>query len=60
MALVEGLAGGGEGAPGVGQDPVHPGGDPGVHTGEARNATALAPADHTNLDRESLILGKYA
>jgi len=46
--LVEGGAGGGEGAGGVGHDPVHLLSHPGVDTGEAFEGTSTSPADNSN------------
>merc|ERR1712020_436158 len=46
--LVEGSAGGGEGAGGVGQDPVHLLSHPSIDTGEAFESTSTSPADNSN------------
>merc|ERR1712110_1364773 len=55
--LVEGGTGGGEGAGGVGQDPVHLLSHPSVDTGEAVEGTSTSPADNSNQSLAAVLGG---
>merc|ERR1712110_793941 len=57
--LVEGGTGGGEGAGGVGQDPVHLLGHPSVDTGEAFEGTSTSPADNSNQSLTAVLSGNH-
>merc|ERR1712112_536290 len=53
--LVEGSAGGGEGASGVGHNPVHLLSHPSVDTGEAFESTSTSPTDNSNQSLASVL-----
>jgi len=57
--LVEGGAGGGEGAGGVGQDPVHLLSHPSIDTGEAFESTSTSPADNSNKSLAAVLGGNH-
>merc|ERR1719264_2480152 len=57
--LVEGGAGGGEGAGGVGQDPVHLLRHPSVDTGVASGGTSISPTNNSNQSLAAVLGGNH-